>query len=98
LWHPRCNFFEVNIIIITGSAGTGKSYLLKYIVQEMRRKFEEMAESDDTISARESVVITAPTGNMYHIYVCGLKGCVDSQRAPVQWYTMRISTNHNLLD
>mmetsp|Transcript_33576 Transcript_33576/g.32054 ORF Transcript_33576/g.32054 Transcript_33576/m.32054 type:complete len:659 (+) Transcript_33576:83-2059(+) len=49
-------------VFITGSAGTGKSYLLKYIVQEMRRKFEEMAESDDTISARESVVITAPTG------------------------------------
>jgi hypothetical protein len=28
----------------------------------MRRKFEEMAESDDTVSAGENVVITAPTG------------------------------------
>jgi hypothetical protein len=28
----------------------------------------------------------------------GLGGYVDPQRAPVQWYTMRISTNHNLLD
>jgi chromosomal replication initiation ATPase DnaA len=49
-------------VFITGSAGTGKSYLLKYIVQEMRTKFGEMSETDDTISAGESVVITAPTG------------------------------------
>jgi Cdc6-like AAA superfamily ATPase len=49
-------------VFITGSAGTGKSYLLKYIVQEMRTKFGEMSETDDTISAAGSVVITAPTG------------------------------------
>lgn len=49
-------------VFITGSAGTGKSYLLKYIVQEMRTKFGQMSQSDDTISAAYSVVITAPTG------------------------------------
>ena len=37
---------------ITGSAGTGKSYLLKYIVQESKKKFDNL----------KSVVVTAPTG------------------------------------
>ena len=39
-------------IFITGSAGTGKSYLLKYIVQESKKKFNDL----------NSVVVTAPTG------------------------------------
>lgn len=38
-------------VFITGSAGTGKSYVLKYIIQELRRKFGYTA-----------VAVTAPTG------------------------------------
>lgn len=40
-------------LFITGSAGTGKSFLLKYIVQEARRQHSGQPDS---------VVITAPTG------------------------------------
>ena len=40
-------------IFITGSAGTGKSFLLKYIVQEARKRYSDQPDS---------VVITAPTG------------------------------------
>ena len=39
-------------LFITGSAGTGKSYLLKFIVQESKKKFKDPS----------SVVVTAPTG------------------------------------
>lgn len=38
-------------VFITGSAGTGKSYVLKYIIQELRRKF-----------GYTGVAVTAPTG------------------------------------
>jgi Cdc6-like AAA superfamily ATPase len=40
-------------LFITGSAGTGKSFLLKYIVQEARKQHSEHPDS---------VVVTAPTG------------------------------------
>ena len=40
-------------LFITGSAGTGKSFLLKYIVQEARKQHH---------NHHDSVVITAPTG------------------------------------
>jgi ribonuclease D len=40
-----------NNVFITGSAGTGKSYLLRYIIQELRKKYG-FAE----------VAVTAPTG------------------------------------
>ena len=38
-------------VFISGSAGSGKSYLLKYIIQEMQRKY-----------GGEGVAVTAPTG------------------------------------
>lgn len=38
-------------VFITGSAGTGKSYLLKFIVQESRKKYPP-----------NSIAVTAPTG------------------------------------
>jgi transcriptional regulator with PAS, ATPase and Fis domain len=38
-------------VFITGSAGTGKSYLLKFIVQESRKKYPP-----------DSIAVTAPTG------------------------------------
>ena len=40
-------------LFITGSAGTGKSFLLKYIVQEAKKQHSEKLDS---------VVVTAPTG------------------------------------
>lgn len=40
-------------LFITGSAGTGKSFLLKYIVQEAKKQHSEQPDS---------VVVTAPTG------------------------------------
>lgn len=48
--HDRKNVF------ITGSAGTGKSYLLKYLVQELRKKSHPI--SKETLK----VAICAPTG------------------------------------
>ena len=42
-------------VFITGSAGSGKSYLLKYIVQELRKQTNESGE-------RRQVGICAPTG------------------------------------
>ena len=44
-------------LFITGSAGTGKSYLMRYIVQEMKRKHE-----GDLSQGLGEVVVTAPTG------------------------------------
>ena len=44
-------------VFITGSAGTGKSYLLNYIVQELKMKYEQ-----ESGSSGESVFVTAPTG------------------------------------
>lgn len=38
-------------VFITGSAGTGKSYLLKFIVQESKKKYPP-----------DSIAVTAPTG------------------------------------
>lgn len=44
-------------VFITGSAGTGKSYLLKFIVQELKNKYA-MEHGDSS----EGVFVTAPTG------------------------------------
>ena len=45
-------------LFITGSAGTGKSFLMRYIVQEMRRKYEGKSKNGES----GEVVVTAPTG------------------------------------
>ena len=39
-------------IFLTGAAGTGKSFLFRYIIQELKKKFTD----------NESIAITAPTG------------------------------------
>ncbi len=40
-----------NNVFVTGSAGTGKTYLIKYIIQELIREYGE-----------DAVAVTAPTG------------------------------------
>ena len=44
-------------LFITGSAGTGKSYLMKFIVQELKSKYGSRPEQQSS-----AVVVTAPTG------------------------------------
>lgn len=44
-------------LFITGSAGTGKSYLMKFIVQELKSKYGSKPEQQSS-----AVVVTAPTG------------------------------------
>lgn len=63
MYKYKCVYTHIHLY-----SGTGKSYLLKYIVQEMRKIFEEKAMSDDTINAGECVVITAPTGVVDNLY------------------------------
>ena len=41
-----------NNIFLTGSAGTGKTFLLRYIIQELEKKYDSIG----------SIAITAPTG------------------------------------
>jgi hypothetical protein len=45
------HILQGNNVFVTGSAGTGKSYLLRYVIQELLRKYGE-----------EGVAVTAPTG------------------------------------
>jgi ATP-dependent DNA helicase PIF1 len=47
-----------NNIFITGSAGTGKTFLLKYVIQELVRKYERELEGSGT----SAVAVVAPTG------------------------------------
>lgn len=58
-------------VFFTGSAGTGKSVLLRELITQLRQKYAPKAKNDYWEASNDSVAVTASTG----IAACNIGGC-----------------------
>lgn len=58
-------------VFFTGSAGTGKSVLLRELITQLRQKYAPKSKNDYWEASNDSVAVTASTG----IAACNIGGC-----------------------